>query len=220
MTRILYKSMEGGVKKIILNRPEKRNALSYEMMEELLVALKMAETEAKVLLIEGAGSNFCSGLDLNEISERSFILISELFIKLAHFPCPTVAVIQGGVAAGGMGLIAAADFAHASRDSFFLLPELKKGVYPLLVGVLLQSVLSERHYKELCFTCNRMEAQRAFEIGLIQGLDLGAVPHLVGSLLELDLSAFNHYKKHLNQEKQIDSRLKEALKLQLERYRK
>jgi enoyl-CoA hydratase/carnithine racemase len=214
MSSILYTTLSSGVKKITLNRPEKCNALSLELIAEFHIALKEAEKESKILFLEGSGGNFCSGLDLKEFSIASLEKMAELLLALAHFPHPVVALAEGATRAGGMGLLAACDLAYASSGATFGLPELKKGFAPALVGVLLSQLISERKFKELAFTGMEINAETALKIGLIQGVGFEAIPRLTESLLQVDSKAFSAYKAYINKQRNLPSAFQEALALQ------
>ncbi len=214
MSLILYSTLSTGVKKITLNRPEKRNALSLQMIDEFHLALKEAEKEAKVLFLEGAGGNFCSGLDLKEFSIGSLEKFAHLLLALVHFPQPLITLAEGATRAGGMGLLAAADFSYASSNASFGLPELKKGFAPALVGVLLSPLITERRFKELALTGMEINAEKALQIGLIQGIGFEAIPRLTDALLQMDPVAFSAYKAYLNKQRDLTSAFQDALALQ------
>lgn len=214
MNELLVSFPQSGVVALTLNRPDKRNALNQALVDQLLRELEGVESRAKVLILEGSGSNFCSGVDLKELSGKLMEKVGELFLKLSMLAIPTVAYVHGAVAAGGIGLVAACDLAVASQDATFFLPELEKGIAPLLVEVLLRKILSERHFKELAFTGLKITAERALTIGLVNSLGKETMPSLIDGLLKCDPKAFQRFKKHLNSYKHLEVEFAEALKVQ------
>lgn len=214
MSELVVSKQENGVVKFLLNRPEKRNALNRALIHLLLNELEGIEKKSKVLLLEGSGSNFCSGLDLNELSPELLEAAGRLFLQLASISIPTIAYVHGSVAAGGIGLLAACDLAVASPDATFFLPELKKGIAPLFVEVLLRRVLSERHFKEIALTGMAISANRALEMGLVNALGIDALKPLITGALSNNQKALSEFKRHMNQKKQLEDEFKEALKIQ------
>lgn len=214
MNSILYSTEASGVKKITLNRPDKRNALSHALIDQLQVALKEASREAHVLLIDGAGSNFCSGLDLKELSIESLQKISQLYLDLLHCPIPVVTWVHGVVAAGGIGIMAASDFSYAEPDASFVLPELVKGVAPALVFELLKDQVPMRSLSNLAYSCDVMSVAQVHEMGLLSGVGKENLEQKIESLLKVDLKAFAAFKKHVQSQRAIESRFEKALELQ------
>lgn len=214
MNEILVSFSQKDVITLTLNRPEKRNALNRALIDQLLRELDTIESRARVLILEGSGSNFCSGIDVNELSSDLMERVGELFLKLAMLQIPTVAYVHGAVAAGGVGLVAACDLAIAHKDAAFFLPELEKGIAPLLVEVLLRKVLSERHFKELAFTGLKITAEHALTIGLVNSLGKENMQPILEGLLKCNPKAFQRFKKHLNSYKHLEIEFAEALKVQ------
>src|ERR1700758_1121200 len=117
----LQLAYDSGIAILTLNRPEKRNAISYELIQELLVALvEVAESPARVLILTGAGKAFCSGMDLENLkaligrspeqSLQDTQTMARLFRTLYDFPKPTIAAVNGAAIAGGTGLATLCDF--------------------------------------------------------------------------------------------------------------
>ncbi len=166
-----------GAAVITLNRPDKRNALSCALMEQLLLKLDelALDTTLRVLILRGEGPIFCAGLDLAELQDpekagHSATLISALFKKLYSFACPTIAAVHGVAVAGGAGLVAACDFAVAERGSSIGFPETRRGLTGAYVGALLARQLRPRDVKELILVGEMIGAERAYEIGLVNRL--------------------------------------------------
>ena len=134
-----------GVAIITLNRPDKRNAISYELIEDLLGALReVAQSKAQVLILTGAGKAFCSGMDLENLKtligrtpEQSLEdsrTMANLFRTLYDFPKPTIAAVNGAAIAGGTGLATLCDFTLAVPEAKFGYTEVRIGFLPAIVS--------------------------------------------------------------------------------------
>lgn len=168
-----------GVSRITLNRPERRNALNEALVAELSDALARAEDEPGVRLValEGAGSDFCAGADLEEIqaSVEAGVLASladaaslgRLFVQLRRLEKPVVAVVQGRALAGGCGLATACDLIVARDDARFGYPEVNLGFVPAMVMAVLRRAVGERRAFELIALGEPIDAERAREYGLV-----------------------------------------------------
>lgn len=177
-TKILYK-VENTVAHIILNRPEKRNALDDTIVAEIKMALKLAnETGAvRAVAIEGAGSDFCSGADLSvlqKIARSSIIenledtgLLMELFVQIRNLTKPVIAIVKGRALAGGCGLATACDLILANESAQFGYPEVKIGFIPAMVMAILRRSVSEKRAFELVTSGEPISANEAERIGLI-----------------------------------------------------
>ena len=171
----------GGVARITLNRPEKRNAITGEMMAALREALQRAEDDStvRVLLIRGAGKDFCAGLDLSEVlksaEDESAAIASarrlgDLYIAMRRHPKPIVAAVQGRALGGGAGIATACDLIVAAESAQFGYPEVKLGFIPAIVATMLRRAVNERQAMELALTGEPLSASRAYAIGLINGV--------------------------------------------------
>lgn len=187
---------KGAVATLVLNRPEKRNALNIALLEEFGNALKTVSEEEKtrVILIRGEGPLFCAGLDLKEMQESSLIdtsseMIAKLLYSLQSSPKVTVAAVHGTAIAGGMGIVAACDLAVATENCRFSLSETRRGLVAAQIIALLSRQLNSRNLKELALTGKSIGAAEAKEIGLINrtasddGL-LDAANSLAGEVLK------------------------------------
>jgi methylglutaconyl-CoA hydratase len=175
---ILYEVTEG-IARITLNAPEKRNALSYEMVRQLIAALRRAEDdgEARVVLLAAAGDNFCAGGNLREFLEEmkapavahweSGALWEELFTAVPRMGRPVVAAVQGYALAGGCGLVALCDLAVAADDAQFGTTEIRIGLFPLLILPALRRAVGEKKALEMALTGRIMPADEALRIGLV-----------------------------------------------------
>jgi methylglutaconyl-CoA hydratase len=176
--KILY-SLEGPIARITLNRPEKRNALDDEMIAEIRRALAESERDqtARVVLLTGAGSDFCSGADLAALQRIASATVMEnvadarrladLFLEMRRYPHPIVAAVRGRALAGGCGIATAADIILATESAQFGYPEVKIGFVPAMVMAILRRSVTEKRAFELLTSGEIIPAQTAFEMGMI-----------------------------------------------------
>ncbi len=182
---------EGPAAWITLNRPEKRNAITLEMIDEIAAALEMCERrrragEVRVLVLTGAGTVFCSGMDLamlKDIAEQTTASsppagtaaepaadarrMAELFAALYRFPAPTIAMVQGHAIAGGCGLASVCDFSLAVPEAKFGYTEVRIGFMPALVTVYLLRLVGEKRARDLLLTGRIFGAHEALAWGLV-----------------------------------------------------
>lgn len=159
---------------VTLNRPERRNALTIELMTELSDALDTASADRtqRVLILRGAGQAFCAGLDLQETTviekaHRSAEMVAKTLLAISQTRLITIAQIHGAAVAGGAGLMSACDFVIAAERTKIGYPEARRGLVAGLVMTFLRRQLRERHIRELLFTGDLISAERAREIGLV-----------------------------------------------------
>lgn len=176
--KIIY-SAEQSVARITLNRPDKRNALDDEIINEMKGALDEAAHDAsvRVVVVSGAGKDFSSGADLaalRRISEASVTEnvgdarnFAEMFVAMRRHPRPIIAAVRGRALAGGCGVATACDLILASESAQFGYPEVNIGFIPAMVMVILRRNLSEKRAFELITRGEVMGARAALEIGLI-----------------------------------------------------
>jgi methylglutaconyl-CoA hydratase len=168
----------GGVARITLNRPDKRNAITSEMMSALRGVLNRAGDDpgVRVLLIRGAGKDFCAGLDLIEVlksaedeqaSLASARRLGDLYIAMRRHPKPIIAAVQGRALGGGAGIATASDLIVATESAHFGYPEVKLGFIPAIVTTMLRRAVNERQAMELALTGEPLSASHAHAIGLI-----------------------------------------------------
>lgn len=171
-------AIDSGVATITLNRPEKRNAISYELIEDLLAALNdIAKSSAQILILTGAGKAFCSGMDLDNLkaltgrSPEQNVIDSEtmarLFSSLYDFPNPTIAAVNGAAIAGGCGLATLCDFTLAAPEAKFGYTEVRIGFVPAIVSTFLLRQIGEKHARDLLLTGRIIDANEAHRMGLI-----------------------------------------------------
>lgn len=172
-------SRKDGVATLVLNRPEKRNALDRGMIAELRAALTACDLAAdvRVIVIRGAGKDFCAGADLTELlasvdlppeeNERRAMELGDVFLALREIPKPTVAVVRGRALAGGCGLATACDLVVAHPDAVFGYPEIDRGFVPAMVLALLRRAVGEKVAFDLVATGRSLDAAAAERAGLI-----------------------------------------------------
>ena len=174
MSDFVLISREGPITTATLNRPEKRNALNVELLTALTAALAAAEADStqRIFVLRGAGTVFCSGLDLAEATnvdaaERSAEQIGRALLALGTSRLITIALVQGAAIAGGAGLMSACDFAVATENAKFGYPELRRGLAPALIMTFLRRQLRERDARELLLLGKLIDAAHAHSIGLL-----------------------------------------------------
>src|SRR4051812_24006867 len=174
MSSTIIVSHAGPITSVTLNRPDKRNALNVELLQQVCAAVAGAEadTTQRVLVLRGAGPVFCAGLDLTEASqpERAHLsaeLIGRTLRALATTRLVTIAAVHGAAIAGGAGLMSACDFAVATRDTKFGYPEVRRGLVPALIMTFLRRQLRERDLREALLAATPFDAERAHAIGLV-----------------------------------------------------
>lgn len=167
-----------GVRTITLNRPERRNAMTPEMQDELLAAMHDAAASAcRVVVFAGAGESFCAGLDLNVLQQMNgkseaehradAERIARLFRMLYELPKPTIAAVHGAAIAGGTGLATICDFTLAVPAAKFGYTEAKIGFVPALVSAFLTLQIGEKRARDLLLTGRLFSAEEAHRVGLV-----------------------------------------------------
>lgn len=175
---VLYEA-DGGIARITLNRPDKRNALNPETIEQLRKAIHASaqDPSIRVVVLTGAGKDFCSGADLAALQRTAEAgvmenmagarTLAELFIHMRRHPRPIVAAVRGRALAGGCGLAMSADIILAGESAQFGYPEVNIGFVPAMVMAMLRRSVSEKRAFDLITTGEIIPAQTAFEIGMI-----------------------------------------------------
>jgi len=169
---------DAGLATITLNRPDKRNAISYELIQELLTALaEVAKSSAWMLILTGAGKAFCSGMDVENLktligrtpqqSLEDSQTMARLFRMLYDFPKPTIAAVNGAAVAGGIGLATLCDFTLAVPEAKFGYTEVRIGFVPAIVSTFLLRQVGEKLARDLLLTGRLFDAAEALRIGLI-----------------------------------------------------
>jgi methylglutaconyl-CoA hydratase len=169
---------EGRVATLTLNRPEKRNAISFELIDDLVRALdEVAKSDAIVLIVTGAGRAFCSGMDLDNLkallgrTPEQNLQDSEkmvrLFRSLYEFPKVTISAVNGPAIAGGTGLALLCDFTLAVPDAKFGYTEVRIGFVPAIVSTFLLRQVGEKQARDLLLTGRIFGSEEAAHMGLI-----------------------------------------------------
>src|SRR6202048_1773170 len=178
MYSTLLLETSGPITTITLNRAEKRNAISSEMISELQAGLDEVErTKSRVVILTGNGKAFCAGMDLDmlaSISKQSPAenqedsrRIAKLFRRIWSFPKPMIAAVNGAALAGGCGIATLCDFTIAVPEAKFGYTEVKIGFLPAIVSVFLSRQIGEKRTRDLLLTGRLVDASEAKELGLI-----------------------------------------------------
>lgn len=176
---------EAGIQTILLNRPEKRNALTHQLIDDLTHAVEAAGANplCRVLIITGAGSAFCAGLDLEHLramsensssdprfaedSQRDAENIADMLRTLHALPKPTIAAVNGPAIAGGMGIATLCDFTLAVPQAKFGYTEVRIGFVPAIVSAYLRAQIGDKRSRDLLLTGRLIDAAEALAIGLV-----------------------------------------------------
>ncbi|HEY0615682.1 MAG TPA: enoyl-CoA hydratase [Candidatus Elarobacter sp.] len=184
---ILSETAPGGIALVTLNRPEKRNALSLDVMRELIGAFEaLGEDRAvKVVILRGLGPAFSAGHDLREMLERSveeYRLVFDTCVRLMEtiqsIPQPVIAEIAGIATAAGCQLVATCDLAVASSEARFATPGVKIGLFCTTPMVALTRAIGRKRAMEMLLTGAMIDARTAAEWGLINRV---VAPHELGA---------------------------------------
>ncbi|GMV04208.1 MAG: enoyl-CoA hydratase [Gemmatimonadota bacterium] len=204
--RVLLVSVADHVATLTLNRPEKRNALNHDLVEALKEALARAAGDdgVRVVVLRGAGKDFCAGGDLAELERISAMSVEEnladarslgaLLLAIRHLPKPVVAAVQGRALAGGCGLATACDVVLARVDAELGYPEVHLGFVPAMVMAILRRKVSEARAFDLVARGHRVGADEARRLGLVTHVYAAAsfeedVGHYVAELVARPPSA-------------------------------
>ena len=169
---------EDEVRKIMLNRPERRNAMTPEMQVELIAAMEeAAASDCRVVVLAGAGEGFCAGLDLSSLQKMNDKTAAEhtadaeriarLFRTLYELPKPTIAMVQGAAIAGGTGLATMCDFTLAAPGAKFGYTEVRIGFVPAVVSAFLVLQIGEKQARDLLLTGRLFTSEEALRLGLV-----------------------------------------------------
>src|SRR5919198_3920166 len=174
MPTILIEKQTPQITVLTLNRPERRNALTIELLSELNAAIKIAsdQPQERVVILRGAGAAFCTGLDLKAAADHTKAhataeMVANTLIALSQTRLITVAAVHGAAVAGGAGLMSACDFVVAAERTKIGYPEVRRGLLAGLVMTFLRRQIGERHMRELLLGSELIDAAQAREIGLV-----------------------------------------------------
>src|SRR5438105_5653674 len=176
--KTLLLANESGLALITLNRPDKRNAISFDLVEELLRALdEIEKSDAQVLIITGAGKAFCAGLDLDDLKAlvgksheenvKDSAFMARIFRRIYEFPRPTIAAVNGAAIAGGTGIATMCDFTLAVPEAKFGYTEVRIGFVPAIVSSILVWQVGHKIARDLLLTGRLFDAAEARRYGLV-----------------------------------------------------
>jgi methylglutaconyl-CoA hydratase len=204
----------GGVHTITLNRPERRNALNPQMIAELTHAFADASNcSCRVVVLTGAGTAFCSGMDLESLKSMGdqrpedqradAESTSWMMRRLYEMTKPTIAAVNGPAIAGGAGLATLCDFTLAAPQARLAYTEVKIGFIPAIVAVFLLEMVGEKKAKSLLLSGARLDAQEALAAGLVsevvaEGQLMTRVGELAQMLLKNSPESMSAVKKLLS----------------------
>jgi methylglutaconyl-CoA hydratase len=178
----MYKTIQleqsSGVATITLNRPDKRNAISFQLVDELMSALdEVEQSSSQVLILTGAGQAFCAGMDLDELKSlvgkthnenvKDSARMAEMFRWLYDFPKPTIAAVNGAAIAGGTGLATMCDFTLAVPEAKFGYTEVRIGFVPAIVSSILVWQVGHKIARDLLLSGRIFDAAEAHRYGLV-----------------------------------------------------
>lgn len=200
--------------KLILNRPEKRNALDAELITQLITAFYQCEKDkARLVIITAAGKHFCAGADLNamiKIAAAPFqenvndaMQLANLLRTIYQFPVPVIACTQGSTMGGGLGILACCDIVVAAEDANFCFSETKIGLSPSVISPYIVPLLGNRLARYYFLTAEKFSAKRAKELNLVQKVVANAeltsaTDELVKTLLKNSPNALRETKKMIH----------------------
>src|SRR5207302_1377273 len=173
MAFVLIEKQTPQITVVTLNRPERRNALTIELLTELVAAIRLASDEPheRIIILRGAGAAFCTGMDLKAATPQNAHamaeLVAETLLTLSQTRLITIAAVHGAAVAGGAGIMSACGYVVAAERTKIGYPEVRRGLVPGLVMTFLRRQVGERNMRELLLGSELINAERAREIGLI-----------------------------------------------------
>lgn len=198
---------------ITLDRPEKRNAISPQMIQELMAALgEIERSPARVAMVTGAGKAFCAGMDLEALKAfpsqspaevvEDARRIAALFRRLYFFPRPLIAAVNGAAVAGGCAIATFADFTLAVPEAKFGYTEVRIGFMPAIISTFVVRQVGEKRARDLLLTGRIFEAEEAYRLGLVNEIVpsdrlMQRAHELAASLIELSPTSLAFTKRLL-----------------------
>lgn len=172
----------GPVSRVVLARPEVRNAFDDVLIGELTAAFESlgTDSEVRVVVLSGDGPSFCAGADVawmrragsytREENEADAQRMARMLRTIDACPKPVIALVHGAAIGGGVGLVAAADISVAAEGTVFSLSEVRLGILPSVISPYVLRAIGPRHARDLFLTGDRFDAGHAHRIGLVHGV--------------------------------------------------
>lgn len=181
MNETLVFEVKNKIARITLSNTENKNALSLEMIKELISSLEKIEWESsenvKFTVLEGSGDYFCSGFDLKGIEKyrevgsdkilEDIFLFAKLLRKLSSLPFPVIARIKGGAIGSGVGILSTLDYIIAEESSKFSIPEIKSGIVPAITGLYLSRKIGLSNFAHFLLSGEEVKSEEALRMGLV-----------------------------------------------------
>jgi len=174
MSVVLIEKQSPQITVLTLNRPERRNALTLELLTQLSAAIRTAsdDSQTRVIILRGAGAAFCTGLDLKEAADQTKAhataeMVARTLITVSQTHLVTIAAVHGAAVAGGAGIMSACDFVVAAERTKIGYPEVRRGLVAGLVMTFLRRQVGERNMRELLLGSELIETERAKQVGLV-----------------------------------------------------
>lgn len=223
MSELVLTSIENGIATLTLNRPDARNALSFELIEAMNVAIESLARETNggsihVMILAGAGKSFCSGMDLKGVlsdpKKMAEMLrgLSQFSRKIRRLPIPTIARVQGAAVGGGCGLMVVTDFAITHPESKVGYPEVDLGVCPAVVAPWLIKKIGAGRARAMLLAGGTMSGEDGYKVGLAshlvpESLLESAAREMATKLLKGGANAQSVTKRWLNE---LDGSMEDA----------
>src|SRR3954451_3483842 len=207
MPTVLIEKLTPKITVITLNRPDRRNALTVELMNEFISAIRVASDEAseRVLIVRGAGSAFCAGLDLKaatpQNSHATGEMVAKTLLALSQTRLVTIAAVHGAAVAGGAGIMSACDYVVAAEGTKIGYPEVRRGLVAGLVMTFLRRQVGERNMRELLLGSELIDTERAKQIGLVNRVV--PKPHVMGEAMNFAKSVLQGAPEAVAQTKRL-----------------
>lgn len=195
MRKRIAQETKGRVAHVRIARPERRNALDGETLDELRSTLEELSRTARVLVLGGEGRVFCAGADIEwmrregaatrEENEASARRLAALYDSIESLPVPVVARVQGAAIGGGVGLVAVSDIAVAESAAFFALSEVRLGLVPAVVSPYIAAKIGLSRARDVCLTARRFTSDEALAWGLVHRLTPpGKLDETIGGVVQ------------------------------------
>lgn len=215
---VLEQNFDTGVARIVLNRPDKHNAMNEQAQQELLEALAACESKIRVIIITGSGErSFCTGIDLKELpsllQKSQSSVGTDTWVKVClavkDHPSVVIAAVNGYALGGGLTLVNVSDIAIAAEHATFGMPELTFGAFPRLAGPSTIQRIAPKNVGWMAFTAERIDAETARSWGLINKVCPAQelqqyVTSLAGEIANLDPTVLTWTKRGLAAAESLD----------------